>query len=95
LTYTNENVDYASSSYWLINAGYFRLKNATLGYTLPLSLTQHAGIKSARIYIAGDDLFYLSRVPKGWDPENIQAYPAEQNAYPITRTFFAGLSVQF
>jgi TonB-linked SusC/RagA family outer membrane protein len=95
LTYTNENVDYASSSFWLVNGGYFRLKNATLGYTLPLSWTQHAGIKSARVYIAGDDLFYLSRLPKGWDPENIQAYPAEQNAYPITRTFFAGLSVQF
>jgi TonB-linked SusC/RagA family outer membrane protein len=95
LTYTNENVDYAPSSYWLINSAYFRLKNATLGYTLPLSWTQHAGIKNARIYIAGDDLFYLSHVPKGWDPENIEGYPGSQDAYPITRTLLAGLSVQF
>lgn len=95
LTYTNENVDYAASSFWLINSAYFRLKNATIGYTLPLAWTQHIGVKNARIYIAGDDLFYLSHVPKGWDPENLQPSPGTQNAYPITRTLFAGLSVQF
>jgi hypothetical protein len=94
LTYTNENVDYAASSYWLVNAGYFRLKNATIGYTLPLSWTQHAGIKNVRVYIAGDDLFFLSHLPQGWDPENLQPFPNTQGVYPITRTLLAGLSVQ-
>ena len=77
------------STYWLYNASYFRLKNLTLGYTLPAEWTEKVMIKQTRIYVAANDLFCISKYPKGWDPE------MGSSAYPITTSVLFGLSVKF
>ena len=89
LTYANASSNYAMSDYWLFNGRYFRLKNLTFGYTLPKSLTEKASIKHARIYVSGNDLFCISKFPKGWDPE------MGSSAYPITTSLLFGVSVNF
>ncbi len=88
-TYTNAGVNYAMSDFWLINGGYLRLKNITLGYTLPQALTKKANIQRIRLYASGSDLFTIDKFPKGWDPE------VSESGYPITSTFLVGLSVSF
>lgn len=89
LTYANANSNYAMSDYWLFNGGYFRLKNLTFGYTLPAAWTEKVTIKKARIYVAANDLFCISKYPSGWDPE------MGSSSYPITTSLLFGLSVNF
>lgn len=89
LTYANNAVNYTMSDYWIFNGRYFRLKNLTLGYTLPVAWTEKVTIKQARIYVAANDLFCISKYPKGWDPE------MGSSAYPITTSLLFGLSVKF
>lgn len=67
---------------------YFRMKNITIGYTLPAYLTDKVGISSLRVFASGNDLFSIDSFPKGWDPE------VNYNTY-ISRSFTLGLSVKF
>ncbi|MBQ7709304.1 MAG: TonB-dependent receptor [Bacteroidales bacterium] len=89
LSKTGISNNYAVSDFWMFDGGYFRLKNITLGYTLPEKLTSAISIKRARVYVSASDLFSISRFPKGWDPE--MGY----TSYPITTSLLVGLSVKF
>ncbi len=89
LTRNNVSANLCMSDFWLFNGRYLRMKNLTLGYTLPTELTQKASIKTLRLYVSGNDLFCLSKFPKGWDPEVGSA------SYPITKSVVFGLSVNF
>lgn len=89
LSQVNRDSNYATSSFWLFNGAYFRLKNVTLGYTLPSVWTQKAGIKKVRLYVSASDLFCISNYPEGWDPE------MGVSSYPITTSLLFGLSVNF
>src|SRR5690606_36349712 len=64
-----ENNNYEMSDFWLIEGGYFRLKNIVLGYTLPKSATEFLGIQNLRFFASATDLFSIDKFPKGWDPE--------------------------
>lgn len=83
--------NYAMSDFWLFNGRYFRMKNITLGYTLPEKWMNKIFIKQARVYVAANDLFCISNFPNGWDPE----MPANGVGYPTTSSVLFGLSVNF
>lgn len=80
------------SSYWLVNAAYFRLKNLQLGYTLPSSLVKRAGIAGVRIYANGNNVFTVSKMPIGMDPESPESI---QNSVPLLATYTFGVEVKF
>lgn len=86
LAYDGNN--YSMSDYWLFDGSYFRLKNVTLGYTLPSSWNNYLRISNLRIYASVNDLFSLDKYPKGWDPE------AGLTAY-IARTWNFGIQMRF
>lgn len=88
---TSRTADYAMSDFWLFNGRYFRMKNVTVGYTMPEKWMSKIFIKSARVYVAANDLFCINKYPKGWDPE----MPASGCGYPITSSVLFGLSVNF
>lgn len=69
LTYTNTTNTYTGSEYWLFNGAYFRIKNITLGYTLPSKLMNKLSVRGLRVYASVSDLPAISKYPKGWDPE--------------------------
>lgn len=81
--------NYLLSDLYLANGAYFRVKNITLGYTLALKQLKKAGIESCHFYISGNDLFLVDHFPKYWDPES------GSSAYPIVKTFMAGVNVSF
>ncbi|REA64411.1 TonB-dependent receptor [Dyadobacter luteus] len=89
LSRTSNAANYALSDYWLINGGYFRLKNITLGYTLGQQSVKKAGIQSLRFYVSANDVLSLSRFPKYLDPESASY------SYPIVSTFMAGATIRF
>ena len=60
---------------YLLNMAYLRLKNLTLGYTLPHSLLKKAGVSSLRVYGALENFFTWDKLGKlPIDPETINGY---------------------
>ncbi len=57
------------SSFWVKDAGYMRVKNIQLGYTLPVKWTMGAGIQKIRIYYSGQNILTFSKFYKWVDPE--------------------------
>ena len=80
--------NYAMSDYWLFNGAYFRLKNITLGYTIPESTTEKFAVKGLRIYASASDLFSIDHYPQGWDPET-------STSNYISASYIVGVSVKF
>jgi len=88
LSQNSVNNNYVFSDYWLINGAYLRVKNLTLGYTLPKSFLNRVGFSNLRIYITGNDLFSISDFPKGIDPEY-------NGGYLITKSYIFGVNLRF
>ena len=87
LTTTNATSNYAMSDFWLFNGRYVRLKNITVGYTLPTQLTSKIKLDRVRFYVSANDLFSINQYPEGWDPET------GSTAYPITSSYLFGISI--
>ena len=81
---------------YLENAAYIRLKNFQVGYTLPAYLTKKAGIGSVRIFFSGENLFTITGLPDGIEPETLGIGMKDgTGSYPLVRTFSTGISVNF
>jgi len=92
---------------YLLNGSYVRLKNLTIGYTLPQTLVERVGIGSLRVFVSGENIFEFSELKDFYDPEAINDNdnfdPSEGNdrevgsgyAYPMQRRFAVGLNVNF
>ncbi len=96
---SNNSLLFAQTRY-LQNAAYLRLKNVSIGYTLPNALTSKIKLNRVRIYCSGQNLFTWTKLSKAFDPETIGDEPdAGSNGngfvYPIQRTFTAGLDINF
>ena len=79
-----------SSSFWLRNGRFLRLKNLDIGYTLPKPMVNTIHLESVRIYISGQNLITWSPF-KLWDPELDSSKRGQ--IYPITRSFTAGIQI--
>ena len=98
-TYTSvgsiNNYNYQCSSWSVENGSYLRLKNLTLGYTLPVSwLAKTNVISKLRIYFTGADLWEHSKLKDGWDPEASRK-TKDLGRYPFNRTFTVGVNATF
>lgn len=91
LSDTSRTADHKLSDFWLFNGRYFRMKNITVGWTLPKAWTNKVSMSSIRLYVAGNDLFCISKYPEGWDPET----PASGAVLPVTSSVIFGLQVNF
>ena len=88
---------------YLQNAAYLRLKNLQIGYTLPASLTNKAGLSKLRVFLSVENLFTISGLPDSFDPETLGsgygnwngAVTESAKSYPLSRTVSTGLSVTF
>ncbi|UZR99309.1 SusC/RagA family TonB-linked outer membrane protein [Chondrinema litorale] len=92
---------------YMLNAAYLRLKNLTIGYTLPPSLTNKINVGNVRIYVSGENLAEWSEVKDYYDPEaindNLRYNPSVSTArgtgkgysYPFLRRYAIGLNVNF
>lgn len=81
-----------NNSYFLQNASYFRIKNLTLGYTLPAAITRKFAVQRLRVYFSGDNLFTFTSF-KGLDPER----PGDGigTSYPQNKICSVGINVDF
>jgi len=85
------------SDYYLEDASYLRLRNLTLGYTLPSSLTNKAKIDKLRIYFQATNLFTITDY-SGLDPEIIggdDGYGVDEGIFPTVKQFLFGINLNF
>ena len=66
----SSQTNYVLSTFWLQDASYVRLKNLMLSYTLPTELIRHIGMSYAQVYVTGENLFTITGLDKGLDPES-------------------------
>lgn len=90
-----------TSTRYLEDASYFKIKTVTLGYTLPESFTKKLNINNMRVYVSADNLFTFTKY-SGYDPEtSFSGSPGNANygvdfgLQPVLRTFLFGLNLNF
>lgn len=105
-TGTINNYNYFPSDWVAENGAFLRLKNVVLGYTLPKSVSSLAKLEKVRIYFSGNDLWEISHIKDGWDPEatNNIANSGDSNnnnqstfsaRYPFYRLLSFGVNLTF
>ncbi|MCR4859996.1 MAG: TonB-dependent receptor [Bacteroidales bacterium] len=86
---------------WIEDASYLRLKNLTIGYTLPKNWVSKIGLKNLRAYFTATNLLTFTKYT-GLDPEvntnrsGSYGFPTpgvDRGAYPIAKTFTFGVNV--
>lgn len=83
--------NYRTSTFWLRDGSYVRLKNVELGYTLPASMTKKVKIEQCRIFVNADNLITLHHISDiAIDPESFNV-----NVYPLVSTTNIGLNLTF
>ena len=80
----------------LFDASYLSLKNITLGYTLPQSLTKKAHISNLRVYVSADNTVLLTG-HSGFDPRMSMVGGMEIGAYgyPYLGVYTFGVNLDF
>jgi TonB-linked SusC/RagA family outer membrane protein len=89
----NSSYNKFTQTRYLQNGAYMRLKNLTLGYSVPPSILKKMHLQMLRVFISGEDLFTLKHMPKGVDPELSDLGYGGQ--YPIMSKTSVGLTLNF
>ncbi|SHF19286.1 TonB-linked outer membrane protein, SusC/RagA family [Fodinibius roseus] len=94
-----QNAMRAISSRLIEDGSYLRLKNVTVGYTLPVDWVSTFGARSLRIYGSALNLFTITNY-EGYDPEvntysNLGNMGTDYGTYPKSRTYLMGIKLGF
>ena len=85
------------SNYFLEDADYLRIRNITLGYTVPKKLLGNS-IDNARFYISAQNPITFTNY-EGYDPEiggnGVSTRGIDKGTYPVTRKFLMGVKIEF
>jgi hypothetical protein len=88
------------SDRYIEDGSYLRIKNLTLGYTLPNSVTRTLRMSSLRLYVQLLNLYTFTNY-SGYDPEigaqrqNVLKSGVDEGRYPSPRTYLMGVNVKF
>lgn len=95
LSTLDNNRNFGTNSTWYLeDASYLRLKNITLGYTLPKSVFDKVlEGASLRAYLSGENLFTITNY-SGIDPE-VGGIGLDVSGYPVSKVYSIGLSFTF
>lgn len=88
---TGINQNYATSTYWLRDGSYIRLKTLDFGYNIPNKITKKLGLLNSRIYFLGYNLFTFSKFDM-WD---VELGEGNGSKYPNISTYSLGFNFQF
>jgi TonB-linked SusC/RagA family outer membrane protein len=76
-----------TSSYWVDDASFIKLKTVYLGYSLPASVLKKTPFSLFKLYVSGQNVFSWDNVP-GYDPEAPLGNPFN---YPQVSSYVAGI----
>lgn len=92
ITWNQNNGLFNTSSFWIKNSSYMRLKNLQVGYMIPENIVKLLGIERIRIYYSGENLLTITGYPNGFDPEKGNT---DATANPLLRTHTFGVNITF
>jgi TonB-linked SusC/RagA family outer membrane protein len=88
---TRSKWNYLHNDFMLQNNRYIRMKALIVGYTLPQSMISRVKLERVRIYFSGNDLFEITSIKDGFDPE--QGSDSQLSGYPFMRTWSFGVNL--
>ena len=88
----NETNNEQTSSFWMRNAAYMRLKNLQVGYSLPQSVIRKIKAQQFRVYLSGQNLLTIDNF---WDGYDVEAPVGNGGYYPQVKTYSIGIDVKF
>ncbi len=104
LTIRDQANNRRSSSFYVEDGSFLRLKSLQIGYTLPTNLINKISIQRARVYISGQNILTFTDY-SGYDPEigrggvfentSIFNGGVDRNTYPQAKSWFAGIQITF
>ena len=92
-----------SSSNWVYDGSYIRLKNISLSYTIPKSVLSGAGFKSVRVYVSAQNILTITDYPgvdvevgykRSGDTKNTNV-GLDYRSYPNAKSVTFGLNLGF
>jgi len=89
--YNDPNQNARASNRYIEDGSYLRIKNVTIGYTIPSGLLKRAHLTTARFYFSAQNLLTLTKYT-GFDPE-VGVNGIDNNIYPVTKTFCIGINL--
>jgi len=94
-----EHPNYAGTTdYWLESGDYLRLKQLTLGFSLPEEVSNRLGMNKFRMFLSAQNPITITNY-EGYDPEigsnNVARRGIDQSRYPISATYSLGVKVSF
>jgi len=90
---SDNNGNFNASDFYIEDGSYLRIRNVTLGYSLPKSLTSKLKTGTVRVYATANNLFTITNY-SGFDPEiGMDNNGLDVGRYPQARSFIFGLSV--
>jgi hypothetical protein len=78
-----------TSSYWLDDASFIKLKTVSIGYSLPAAALKKTPFSLFKVYVSGQNVFSWDKVP-GYDPEAPLGNPFN---YPQVASFVSGVHI--
>lgn len=87
LSIENGANNFQTSTFWLRNGDFLRLRALEIGYNLPKSLISKVLLSSANIYVRGMNVFTLDYI-KYFDPEVMEGYP-------VMKSYSFGINLKF
>ncbi|WP_423129685.1 SusC/RagA family TonB-linked outer membrane protein [Gaoshiqia sp. Z1-71] len=98
VTFVDDNQNMKTvSDFFVHDASFARLRNITLGYSLPRTALSYLNISKLRFYISAENLLTLTKY-KGYDPEiggDVLNNGIDHNIYPQARTIIGGVNITF
>ncbi len=100
-TYNGDKSHYNYRAYadiWVEDGSFLRLRNVTVGYTLPKDWMSKARINKLRFYVAADNLLTFTKYD-GYDPEvgndGLAKRGLDSGNYPISSQIRGGIQIEF
>ena len=95
---TNGGHNYEVSDRFLEDGSYWRIRNISLGYSLPAQLLSRYQIQQLRIYVSGTNILTTTEYT-GYAPEfssgDVLSVGIDRGIYPIAKTYNIGLNLSF
>ena len=97
LSMKDSKKNWMTSTFWMQNASYLKMRNMQIGYSLPKRVLEDSGITRLRVYFSVDNLFTITGFD-GVDPEsayNMKDLSVASSYYPLTRNYSFGVNLSF
>ncbi len=91
--YSVQNASGANGTRYYYDGSYMRLKNAEIGYTLPVNYIKKIGLKTCRLYVNGNNLLLWTKMPDDRESNFSGAGDGSNGAYPTVRRFNVGIDI--